>query len=158
MRLKEVDKALLIWGFLSREGLGQIRGEGKLVVVPENRPYLVGLRHNIPLLKKDNIPFIYCTDNMLGILFYKEKIKKTLLFYKELRKEGVVGICGSLYIVLLSKLHNVPIEIMPQEAFGFIPQDRDASTLGGKSLILERNRQEFVVRAEDELIQSSILQ
>lgn len=156
MRLAEIDKVILVWGIISQESIGQIKAENSLVAVPENRPFLVGLRHNIPLLKTAKINFFYCTDNMLGFLFYKDKIKKTLLFYKELKPEGIKGICGSLYVALLSKLHSVPIKIIPEGEFNFEDSDLDASTLEGKCFISKEDKN-LVVEPKDELIGWEIL-
>lgn len=158
MKLEDINDALLVWGYISGSSLSRIKQQG-LVIVPEGRPYLTGLRHNVILLKKENIDFVYCTDNMLGLLFYKNKIKKTLLFYRKLNKNGVTGICGSLYVCLLSKLHNVPINITPQDNLEFSFPDRDCSTLSGNDFVpnLRAGIQDFIVKPEDEFIDQEVL-
>ena len=91
MKIKEINHLTLIWGGLSKEGLSYLRNKANknkvVILVPENRPYLLGLKYNIPLLEKEKIPLVYCTDNMLGFLFYKEKIEETVLFCKEIAKK-----------------------------------------------------------------------
>lgn len=156
MRLEDINNTLLIWGPLSEQGIGKLKEEKSLVVVPENRPYLIGIKHNTFLLKQNNVPFVYCTDNMLGFLFYKKKIRKTLLFYKESKKEGVICVCGSLYVALLSRLHGVPIELFPQGSTSSNYLDEDASTLAGKKVILD-GKENFVEKPTDELISWEIL-
>ncbi|MCM8757701.1 MAG: hypothetical protein NC900_04370 [Candidatus Omnitrophica bacterium] len=156
MRLNEFDQAILVWGIISSESIAQLKSENTLIAVSEMRPYLVGLKHNIPLLKKADIDFFYCTDNMLGFLFYKNKIKKTLLFYKELKPQGLVGICGSLYVSLLSKLHSIPVQIIPQGKFNFKSSDLDALSLDGKCLILKKDIN-FVEAPKEEIVSWSVL-
>ncbi|UCG34784.1 MAG: hypothetical protein JSW17_04630 [Candidatus Omnitrophota bacterium] len=156
MKLENINNTTLIWGMISQEGLDHLKEEKSLVVVPENRPYLIGLKHNIPLLKKEGIDFVYCCDNVLGLLFYKERIKKTLLFYKELNQNGITGICGSLYVTLLSKLHNIPIKIAPQGRSEIAFEDADASSLGG-NLFLEERQENCIIKAGDEVIETDLL-
>ena len=157
MKLQDVNNALLIWGVLSQDGLGQIKEGKSLVIVPENRPYFIGLRHNAGLLKKENINFVYCTDNMIGLLFYKNKIKETFFFYKELNNNGIIGGCGSLYVCLLSKIHNIPIKLNPQANLEF------ASSCGASCFIMDagpdtRIREEGLISgAEDEFVEMEVL-
>jgi len=155
MILNEVQNSLLIWGSISTKGLSRIKEEARLVVVPENRPWMIGLIHNIPLLMKEDIPAVYCTDNMLGLLFYRKKVKKTLLFYKEQNEEGIMGISGSLYATLLSRLHQIPIEIVEQGKLECHVSDKDATSLGRKEYILAQD--DAVIAAEDELIEWELL-
>lgn len=151
------SNCLLVWGALSEQGLRQIKEEGQVVIVPENRPHLTGLRHNAPLLKTQGVRFIYCTDNMLGLLFYKRKIGKTFLFYKKLGENGIIGIAGSLYAALLSHLHGVPIKTMPQSESCFDIFDQDASSLGGKKFVLGHDEDELIIRPEDEWVEGELL-
>jgi len=156
MKLDKIKDAILIWGIVSDDGLSILKNE-KIVIVPETRPYLLGLLYNAPLLKKQKINFVYCTDNMLGFLFYKDKIKKTIIFYKKLTKKGIICISGSLYVALLSKLHNVAIKIMPQKNLKNIKfLDNSATTLAGKKFILKEDTK-FFKSPKDELISYFLL-
>lgn len=151
MKLAQIKDAVLIWGVLRREALSFLEEE-KLVVVAECRPYLYGLKHNVKIFKEEKIPYVYCTDNMLGILFFKGKIKRTFIFYRKENKNGFLLPAGSLYVYILSKLHNVEVEFLPQGDFSFKGRyDLDASSLGGKRFVEDENL-EFVVKAQDELI------
>lgn len=113
MKIEELNNLILIWGPLSKEGLfylnDTIKDKPLRVLVAENRPHLIGLKHNIPLLKKEGIPLVYCTDNMLGFLFYRGKIKEVLLFCKEFREKEIIASSGSLFAIYLAKLHRVPV-------------------------------------------------
>lgn len=149
MKIKELNNLILIWGVLSKESLNLFKNE--TVLVPENRPFLYGLKHNIPILKENTISFIYCTDNMLGYLFYKNKIKKTFIFYKEKTKNGYLAPCGSLYTSLLSKLSGVSVEFLGGAKVNFNDIDTDASTLGRKEIVSDDNKK-WVEPARDEVI------
>jgi len=155
MNLAEINKATLIWGPVSREGLDYLSKESSLVVVPEGRPYLLGLNYNIPLIKERSINLVYCTDNTLGLLFYQGKIKETILFYKKKQADGLIGICGSLYVALLSELHQVLVKSFPQGVCNWENIDKDASTLEARGFIMEENKEDYLIEPNDELIRFS---
>jgi methylthioribose-1-phosphate isomerase len=111
MKLDALKQAVLVWGPLSEEAVKRLKTQGSPILVAECRPSLLGLKHNLPLLKKAAVDFVYCTDNSLGLLFYKKKINKTLIF-------GGKGVSGSLYAALLSKIHNIPLEIIAPGPIG----------------------------------------
>lgn len=157
MKLTDINNAILVWGLLSEEGVESLKKENKPVIIAEGRPYLTGINHNAPLLKKEKVNFIYCTDNTLGLLFYKGKIAKTFLFYKEEKENGLTGPCGSLYAALLSKLHKVGIKAFLQGAAGFRALDKNPAALGGKPFILEENENSYIIDASDEFIPREVL-
>ena len=157
MKLADINNAVLVWGALSEQGIESLKKEGKSVIVAEGRPYLIGINYNIPLLKKEKIDFIYCVDNTLGLLFYKKKIAKTFLFYKEKKENGLLGPCGSLYAALLSKLHKINIEIFSQGAADLTILDKNSAILGGKPFILEEDKNSYIIEANDELVPAEAL-
>jgi hypothetical protein len=116
MRLNEVKSGLLLWGVPSDQGIEEITTEdidvkrGMQVLVPEMMPYCLGLTI-VRRLQEEQIQCAYITDNMLGIFFYKNKVKTLIFFYKELANHHMVGICGSLYVCMLAHVHNVPIKL-----------------------------------------------
>lgn len=152
MKLSEIDKAIILWGLPSQDGLSEIKQDESLIVVPEQRPSLLGLTYTLPLLKSKGIKCFYCPDNVLGFLFYQGKIKKTYLFFKDKNDKGIIGTCGSLYVSLLSKLHNVELKIMPAAKASENAADKDASTLGGQDFIFQKNKQDYIVEASEEVI------
>ncbi|MFH1504929.1 MAG: hypothetical protein ABIH08_06065 [Candidatus Omnitrophota bacterium] len=157
MKLEKIYSTVLVWGVISREGVDCLRQENKLAVIAEGRPYLTGINYNIPLLKKEKIDFIYCTDNTLGLLFYKKKIAKTFFFYKEKTDNGLTGACGSLYAALLSKLHKVDIEVFPQGTANYEVLDKNSATLAGKPFILEEDKNSYIIDVNDEFVSLEVL-
>lgn len=157
MKLADINNAVLIWGPVSEQGLSYLKKEAKLAVVAENRPYLTGLLHNAPLLKKEGIGFVYCNDSALGLLFYKKKISEAIIFCKEEKNKGVKGFSGSLYAALLAKLHKVAVKVLPAGRFDAGALDKDARTLGGKTFILEQGKSDYIIEAEDELVTQEVL-
>lgn len=138
MRLEEINEAILIWGAISKEALSYLKKQKSLVVIAENRPYMIGLNYNCPLLEKEGIKFVYCTDNMLGILFYKKKVKEAILFYEKKERGRILAICGSLYFYLLAKLHNVKIKFFLQEKIDFL--NMDASCINGLIFVSDKEK------------------
>ncbi len=143
MRLDEITRLSLIWGVPAEfKGL-----KGKFLLVPEMRPYLLGLSL-CEELKTHGYPHVYVTDNMLGYLFFKGKIKETLLFYLERTTDEIKGISGSLYVTLLSKLHQVPVYFCPGKKPDIV-NDKHAGTLDGRSFVED---EKSVIWPEEEII------
>ena len=114
MHLNALEEVILLWGVPSDEGIEAIKDRGGVnrdlyFLAPEMRPHCLGLAVAKRLHEK-GIKHLYATDNMLGILFFKNKVKEVLFFYKELKDHEIVGICGSLYVCLLAHLHTIPIK------------------------------------------------
>lgn len=155
MTLAQIDKALLVWGPVTDEALAHIHSTGWLVVVSEGRPFMTGLKHNIQKLKKAGIKFVYVNDNALGSLFGKNKISRTIIFYKGKNDKEIRGFCGTMYVAILSRLHNVKIELMPAKDMLL---EGSAEMLGGKKYILRDNVKDFTVAAEDETVALKVLE
>jgi hypothetical protein len=131
MRLNEMKEGLLLWGVPTGKGIKEIKERMQdnpdlYVLVPEMRPSLLGLGV-ARRLAKEGIKHLYATDNMLGILFYKRKIKAVIFFYKDLIDRNFSGICGSLYVCLLARLHHVSIQ--PQQGEKMVRPAQAASFL-----------------------------
>ena len=114
MRLSDVEGTVLLWGIPSNHGIGAIKervGADRDLhfLVPEMRPHCFGLEI-AKRLNREGIKHMYATDNMLGIFFFKNKIKEVLFFYKEVTDHEIIGICGSLYVCLLAHVHSIPIK------------------------------------------------
>ncbi len=133
--MKKVSNAVLIWGPVSGEGVEYLKLQAKQVVICENRPYLLGLIHNKPLLEKQGIRVVYCTDNTIGHLFYQKAVREIVLFCR--RENGIIkGVSGSLYVWLLAKIHNLPIKIFREAEICWQEiKDKDAGSLGGRPVI-----------------------
>lgn len=130
-----IDEAVLIWGPVSKEGIDYLQFQRKQVVIPENRPYLLGLKYNKPLMEKAGLRFVYCTDNTIGHLLSKKEVREAVLFCK--KEDGIIkGLSGSLYVWLLAKLHNIPVKIFRQGEVNWEEiKDKDAGTLDGKKVV-----------------------
>jgi hypothetical protein len=114
MLLNELGELILLWGVPPNQEMDEIKKKvqatrGASVLVPEMRPHLLG-SVIAKKLQREKIKHVYVTDNMLGILFYKQKIKEVLFFYKERKDHHWWGINGSLYVCLLAHMHKVPIQ------------------------------------------------
>lgn len=157
MKLSEIKNAVILWGIPSKEIIEELKDRGCLVVVPEQRPSLLGLKQVMPILAKEGISHLYCTDNVLGFLFYKKRLKKTYLGFNEERGSDISASSGSLYISLLSKIHNIEIKIFPSVKGSLQKSDEDASTLDKKDFILTDNKEDSIVRPRPEIIPQEVL-
>jgi len=136
MRLDDLNNSLIIWGKLSEEGLEYILAFGKVVILPEIRPSLLGL-NNRELLDKSNVSYVCCTDNMVGMLFYKKKIQEVLIFGQK-EKDNLKSIGGLSYIWHLAKIHGVRVKLFLNDDLDLdIFKDKDASTINGKLVTLD---------------------
>ena len=155
MKTSDLNGAVLIWGCASPAFAGSARG--CRIIVPENRPFLYGLLHNLPLLEESGSDLLYCTDNMIGSLLFRGKIDRTVVFH---RKEVEPGrfLCppGSSYAYLLSRLHGVDVVFMPQGDCRPGP-DAGAGTLAGKPFVPDADAC-FVLDPEDELIGADLFE
>jgi translation initiation factor 2B subunit (eIF-2B alpha/beta/delta family) len=155
MHLNELGEVVLLWGVPSNKEIAMIKkkvdaNRDLCVLVPEMRPLCLGLEI-AKRLNEGDIKYTYATDNMLGILFYQNKIKEVLFIYKDFRDDHLVSMCGSLYVCLLAHIHNVPIE----------PVRGDAATQSSAtaSLLDEYMRFQYnhVIEAADEYVPMDII-
>jgi len=156
MRLSEVKSSLLLWGIPSHQGMTEIikdmqAEKGMLVLVPEMMPHCLGLTIAKRLQEK-GIRYAYTTDNMLGVLFYKNKVETLMFFYKKLANHHMMGICGSLYVCLLAHLHNVPIKLRQGET---LVQSTHATSVLDRHLRVQYNE---MIKTGDESIPLDIIQ
>lgn len=158
MRLNELKEVVLLWGVPSNEEIAAIKKRGKVnqdlrVLVPEMRPHCLGLEV-AKRLNEGGIQHTYATDNMLGILFYQNRIKEVLFFYKDLTHNHLVGICGSLYVCLLAHVHKVPIRPVRGDA---MTQSSTAVSLLDEYMRLQYN-DVLEPADEDEYVPMDIIQ
>lgn len=154
MDIKHIENAILIWGPLNESAIAYLKEQRRKVIVPEMRPSCMGLSRVLPVLKKEKIPAIYCTDNMLGLLFMKKKIGETIISYRKEDKKGITGISGSRYVVLLSRLHGVKIKLFKGDEtdYNTVFKDTDASTILGKTLFGQLGSTEIIPAAEEQIL------
>lgn len=144
-------KYFLIWGALDDNALSKIKKEAKRaeILIPEIRPALLGLRHNASILKKKKLRFCCCNDNALGFFFYKGLIKKVFIFASKINKQGFWAVSGTLYVFLLTKLHNVAYEILLQKNSKFQSPDKDASSLGGRTMVADKRKKDIIIPCKE---------
>jgi hypothetical protein len=154
MRLDEMKEGLLLWGLPSPQAIAAIKkkvaDQGLCALVPEMRPSLLGLEV-AKRLAREGIKHLYATDNMLGILFFKQKVKEVLFFYKDLKGQNFSGICGSLYVCLLARLHHVSIKPLQGEK---MIRPAQATSLLDEYMSLHDND---MLPAEDEAVPEEII-
>jgi hypothetical protein len=154
MRLDEMKEGLLLWGLPSPQAIAAIKkkvaDQGLCALVPEMRPSLLGLEV-AKRLTREGIKHLYATDNMLGILFFKQKVKEVLFFYKDLKGQNFSGICGSLYVCLLARLHHVSIKPLQGEK---MIRPAQATSLLDEYMSLHDND---MLPAEDEAVPEEII-
>jgi methylthioribose-1-phosphate isomerase len=157
MRLSDVERLVLLWGLPSNHGIRGIKERAEAdrdlhILVPEMRPHCLGLEV-AKRLNEEGIKHTYATDNMLGILFFKNKVKEVLFFYKELTDHEIIGICGSLYVCLLAHVHTIPIK--PVRGGDSIAGTSQAASSLDEYMRLQYNG---VLEAADEYIPMDIIQ
>jgi hypothetical protein len=156
VKLQNISDTILVWGAVSLEGIRRLKEEKSLVIVPEHRPFMLGLKYNYPRLCREGLRFLYCTDNTLGTFFYKNAINRTMVFYKEKKDKGLILAPGSLYAIMLSKLHNVSLEYLVQDNLNPGIYQGDVCILGEKNFVLKENSKEYVIPSEDEFLPEEI--
>jgi len=135
---KRAGKSLiLLYGFPRPESYAYLSQalkaeRAECILVPEMRPELWGAHVVARELLERNIPTILISDNMMGTFFAQGAVRRLILFYKELGEKGPVGICGSLFAVLLARVHGVPVELLASGVAEHSAQDKDVSTFLGQ--------------------------
>jgi methylthioribose-1-phosphate isomerase len=108
---------------------------GEKILVPEMRPHLYGARVVARELLARGVPTTLISDNMMGTLFARGEVQKTVLFFRSLGDRGAMGICGALLAARLAHLHGVPVNALQgaadlEKIDGIL--DRDVATFLGK--------------------------
>lgn len=150
MNIERLKGSILAWGVLDTAAAQYVQGLKKTVIVPEMRPSCAGMFRNIPLLTRQKVACAYCTDNMLGILFYQGRIEETLLVYSREDARGITAPSGSSYVSVLSRAHGVKIRLHKGDVLDYnaVFKDRDARTLCGRTFYADAD----AVTARDEEI------
>ncbi len=152
MKLRDLHNGIIIWGVPGEELFLFLETCSGLCILPEMRPSGIGLRINREICNIRNIPFCVCTDNMLGNLFFQKKIKQVVVFSMKEEKENIVCFPGTFTLLMLARLHSVPVKLLPAGLFQKdVLIDKDAQTISGKPLV-EQLKQEFLFSQESEII------
>ncbi len=107
---------ILCHGFFEPEVMALMRRyTSKTFFVMEGRPTLASGRQTCQaLMEKGHVPVII-TDNMPGILFYKECVHSVRLTYQTLGADGALCLTGALTLGILAKKHKIPVYAYPTE-------------------------------------------
>jgi hypothetical protein len=152
MKLNDIENAVLLWGCVGEEAFDEVIPPGALIVVPEQRHFLHGLKHTVPLVQKRGARFVYCPDPALGLLFFQGRIEKSVIAYRQKLKEGVRAWSGGLYVALLSRFHGRPVAFTASSQECGEVCDKDASTIEGENFVLAENIDCSIIEAQDEFI------
>jgi methylthioribose-1-phosphate isomerase len=88
------------------------QGKKIQVVATETRPLLQGARLTAFELKKEKIPFILITDNMVGWVMQKGMISKVVVGADRILMSGhVINKIGTYSIAVLAKHHGIPFYV-----------------------------------------------
>jgi methylthioribose-1-phosphate isomerase len=103
--------------------LGVIRAaveQGKKirVIATETRPLLQGARLTAYELKRDGIPVMLVTDNMVGYVMYKRLVNRVVVGADRIVQDAVVNKIGTFTVAVLAKEHGVPFYVAaPKSTF-----------------------------------------
>jgi methylthioribose-1-phosphate isomerase len=106
------------------------------VIATETRPKLQGARLTVYELKRDGIPVILITDNMVGYVMYKRLVSNVIVGADRIVRDAVINKIGTYTIAILAKEHNIPFYVAaPKSTF-------DSSHLSTDVTIEERRVEE----------------
>ena len=105
-----IKDATLVCGILTDEAIDYLKLINNVVILPEHRPFSFSLKKNRSLLEANNIKYVFCTDNMIGLLFYQQKIREIVFMYNSRSDKHYSAISGSFYFILLGYLHKCEIK------------------------------------------------
>lgn len=89
------------------------QGKKIQVVATETRPLLQGARLTAFELKKEKIPFILITDNMVGWVMQKMMVNKVVVGADRVLMSGhVINKIGTYSIAVLAKHHGIPFYVV----------------------------------------------
>ncbi len=88
------------------------QGKKIKVIATETRPVLQGARLTVWELKKEGIPVILITDNMVGYVMSKGLVTKVIVGADRILSTGhVINKIGTYMIALTAKRHNIPFYV-----------------------------------------------
>jgi len=130
--------------------LGVIRaaweqGKNIKVVATETRPKLQGARLTVYELKRDGIPVILITDNMVGYVMFKRLVSNVIVGADRIVRDAVINKIGTYPIAVLARKHNIPFYVAaPKSTFDLAHASAD--------VIIEERRSEEVTHVGSQRI------
>lgn len=113
--------------------LGVIRAaweQGKKirVIATETRPKLQGARLTTYELKRDGIPVILITDNMVGYVMYKRLVSEVVVGADRIVQDAVINKIGTFTVAVLAKEHGIPFYVAaPKSTFDLTHKSADVT-------------------------------
>jgi methylthioribose-1-phosphate isomerase len=104
------------------------QGKKIRVIATETRPKLQGARLTTYELKRDGIPVMLITDNMVGYVMYRRLISKVIVGADRIVKNAVINKIGTYTIAVLAKEHNIPFYVAaPKSTFDLARSSTDVT-------------------------------
>ncbi len=109
-----VKPVVIVQGVVEARLFDELKGKGVTeVYVLEGRPTLEAARRaSAELLKRGMTPTLI-SDNMAGVLFYKNLVKEVWIAFQYADEEGAACDIGALILGVLGKRHGVPVRLFP---------------------------------------------
>lgn len=94
------------------------QGKKIRVIATETRPKLQGARLTAYELKRDGIPVMLITDNMVGYVMRKRLVGKVIVGADRIVRDAVINKIGTYTIAVLAKEHDIPFYVAaPKSTF-----------------------------------------
>lgn len=94
------------------------QGKKIRVIATETRPKLQGARLTAYELKRDRIPVMLITDNMVGYVMRKRLVGKVIVGADRIVRDAVINKIGTYTIAVLAKEHDIPFYVAaPKSTF-----------------------------------------
>lgn len=134
---------VLMHGFFTSDMFDELKNKAlKEAFVLEGRPSLTSSKASVQKMLKRGIQPTLISDNMAGVLFYKDLVKEIFLSYNETDQEGALCLIGGLILAVLGKKHNIPVTAYPADHNLGI-SGRSKSSVGIKMLAQQKDLLSF---------------
>ena len=109
------------------------KGKKIKVIATETRPLLQVARLTVYELKRDGIPVILITDNIVGYVMHKALVNRVVVGADRIVQDAVINKIGTFTVAVLAKEHKVPFYVAaPKSTFDLGRKSKDV-------IIEERN-------------------
>jgi len=103
---------IILQGVFEKKFFDRLKGRGvRAALVLEGRPSLESARTSCRELGKRGMRPTLISDNMAGVLFYKNLVKEVWLACQYADEDGAVCDVGGLILGVLGKRHGVPVNL-----------------------------------------------
>ncbi len=126
----------LLQGQFAKEVFKTLKSQaGSDYFLLEGRPSLSAVENNAKALRLRNITPTVISDNMAGLLFYKNFVKEVWLASQYQDQSGALCEIGALILAVLAKRHGIPIKLFPAaKKLRFLGNSKDLLSFKGKRI------------------------